>query len=74
MSRRSSNDDNNPPTRTASKEMRDRDAALAMQEYLDEKAALAAKTARLRALRLAKEANAATPVKKIGKSKSPKSF
>jgi hypothetical protein len=40
----------------AAKEERARDAALAMQEYQAEKLASAAKTARLRALRLAKEA------------------
>jgi hypothetical protein len=40
----------------AAKEERARDAALAMQEYQAEKLAIAAKTARLRALRFAKEA------------------
>jgi hypothetical protein len=42
----------------AAKEERARDAALAMQEYEAEKLAIRAKTARLRALRLAKEAEA----------------
>ena len=41
---------------TAAKEERARDAALAMQEYEAEKLAIGIKTARLRALRLAKEA------------------
>ena len=45
-------------TRTASKQDRDRDAVIAMQEYEAEKAAVLARTARLRAMRLAKEANA----------------
>jgi hypothetical protein len=40
----------------AMKEERARDAALAMREYEAEKLAVRAKTARLRALRLAKEA------------------
>ena len=43
---------------TTAKEERARDAALAMQEYEAEKLAISAKTARLRALRLAKEAEA----------------
>jgi hypothetical protein len=43
-------------TRMASKEDRDRDAASAMKEYEAEKAAVLVKTARLRAIRLAKEA------------------
>jgi len=43
---------------TTAKEERARDAALAMQEYEAEKLAICAKTARLRALRLAKEAEA----------------
>jgi hypothetical protein len=40
----------------AAKEERARDAALAMQEYEAEKVAIGVKTGRLRALRLAKEA------------------
>jgi hypothetical protein len=40
----------------AAKEERARDAVLAMQEYVAEKLAIGIKTARLRALRLAKEA------------------
>lgn len=43
-------------TRTASKQDRERDAVTAMQEYEAEKAAVLAKTARLRAIRLANEA------------------
>lgn len=43
--------------RIASKQDRDRDAVTAMQEYEAGKAAVLAKTARLRAMRLAKEAN-----------------
>ena len=69
MSPRSNDDDKKPSRTTASKEERDRDAALAMQEYLDERTAMAAKTARLRALRLAKEASVTTPAKKVGKTK-----
>jgi len=41
---------------TAAKEERARDAALAMQEYEAEKLTIGIKTARLRALRLGKEA------------------
>jgi hypothetical protein len=43
--------------RIASKQDRDRDAVTAMQEYEAQKTAVLAKTARLRAMRLAKEAN-----------------
>jgi hypothetical protein len=43
--------------RIASKQDRDREAVTAMQEYEAGKAAVLAKTARLRAMRLAKEAN-----------------
>jgi hypothetical protein len=60
--------DKQPSTKAATKQVRDRDAELAMREYQDEKLAMAAKTARLRALRLAKEASAVTPAKK-GKPK-----
>jgi hypothetical protein len=42
------------------KELRARDAALAMKEYQAERVAVQARTARLRALRLAKEAGATT--------------
>jgi hypothetical protein len=49
--------------------MRDRDAELAMKEYQDERLAMAEKTARLRALRLAKEASIESPAKTAGKSK-----
>jgi hypothetical protein len=45
-------------TRMASKQDRDRDAAIAMQEYEAEKAAVLARTARLRASRLARDAKA----------------
>jgi hypothetical protein len=44
-------------TRIASKQDRDRDAVIAMQEYEAGKAAVLARTARLRAMRLAQEAN-----------------
>ena len=45
----------------AAKEERARDAALAMQEYEAEKLAIGIKTARLRALRLAKEPESNEP-------------
>ena len=50
-----------PPERTthATKQERERDAAQAVQDYEAEKQAIDAKTARLRALRLAKEAEEA---------------
>lgn len=48
----------------AAKEERARDAALAMQEYQAEKLAIAAKTARLRALRLANEAKTSERTKR----------
>jgi hypothetical protein len=48
-------------TMAAAKEERARDAALAMQEYEAEKLAIGIKTARLRALRLAKEAESKEP-------------
>ena len=57
--------------RAAIREERARDAALAVQEYEAEKLAVLAKTARLRELRLAKEAEDALtekpkkPVKKV---------
>jgi hypothetical protein len=41
--------------------MRDRDAELAMKEYQDERLAMAEKTARLRALRFAKEVSERPP-------------
>jgi hypothetical protein len=51
--------------KTAVKEERARDAARAMQEYEAQKVAARAKTARLRALRLAKEAETgSSPAKK----------
>ena len=46
-------------TRLAKKEDRDRDAALAIQEYQAERRAVLANTERLRALRLAREADEA---------------
>jgi hypothetical protein len=46
----------NVQQRAAAKEERARDAALAIREYEAEKRAVDGKTARLRALRLAKEA------------------
>ncbi|MDT3683945.1 MAG: hypothetical protein RO009_02745 [Pseudorhodoplanes sp.] len=45
-----------PPVHPLTKEQRARDAALAMQEYQAEKRAAAAKTARLREQRLARDA------------------
>jgi len=55
----------NAPLRTAitMKEDRARDAALARQEYEAEQLAVRANTARLRALRLAKEAGEKQPAK-----------
>jgi hypothetical protein len=50
-----------PQERLAAKEQRAQDAALAMQEHEAAKLAEQAKTARLRALRLAKEAADAAP-------------
>jgi hypothetical protein len=55
----------------AKKDERARDAALAMREYEAEKLAVHAKTARLRALRLAKEAEQVTPERKPGRNTSP---
>ena len=46
--------------RRAAKEMRERDAALAIKEYRAEKISLRLRTERLRALRLAAEATAAS--------------
>jgi hypothetical protein len=45
--------------KVAAREMRARDAALAMKEYHAERIAVRLRTARLRALRLAKESGAA---------------
>jgi hypothetical protein len=67
-------------TRTASKQDRERDAVIAMQEYEAEKAAVLVKTARLRAIRLANEAKAQaadaaaikdTPPKKVAAKRRP---
>jgi hypothetical protein len=60
--------------KAAVKEERARDAARAMREYQAERAATLAKTARLRALRLAKESEAAetesaVPAKRSASSK-----
>jgi hypothetical protein len=57
----------------AKKDERAQDAALAMREYEAEKLAIHANTARLRALRLSKEAEQVTPAKKPRKIASPKS-
>jgi hypothetical protein len=51
-------------TRAAAKEARERDAALAMKQYEADKLAILDKTARLRALRLEKEAAEALQPKK----------
>jgi hypothetical protein len=59
--------------RIALKEERAREAATAMREYEAERFATAAKTARLRALRIAKEraeALARTPPKEVKKTKA----
>jgi hypothetical protein len=69
MSGQSDERDKRPSAKENAKEMRDRDAALAMKEYHDERQAVAAKTARLRALRLAKEASAVAPAKKDARPK-----
>lgn len=58
--------------RTAAREERARDAALAMQQYEADKQAVLDKTARLRAQRLAKEtADALQPKPKQSKPKKP---
>jgi hypothetical protein len=59
--------------RAAMKELRSRDAALATREYEAEELATRAKTERLRALRLAKEAADAKPVKPKKKPTKKKS-
>ena len=51
------------PTRIVTKEARARDAAQAMRDYEAEKLAVLAKTARLRAQRLANPAQAVQPKK-----------
>jgi hypothetical protein len=56
----------------AKKDERARDAALAMREYEAEKLAVHANTARLRALRLAKEAEQVTPERKPRRNTAPK--
>jgi hypothetical protein len=65
----------NTPERAAMKQERERDAAAAMREYLAEQSATRDKTARLRALRLAREAEGvvdASPAKKEpSKAKGP---
>jgi hypothetical protein len=53
--------------RVAAKKTREQDAALAMQEYQAERSAVLARTARLRALRLAKEADVAAASKTVGR-------
>ena len=57
-------------TRAAMKEERARDAARAMREYEEEKRAVQARTERLRALRLAREAGIAVEAVN-GESKKP---
>lgn len=59
-----------PSSAAALKELRARDAAQAMREHEANRAAVLAKTARLRALRLAKEAEAANSAPE--KTGSPK--
>ncbi len=62
-----------PPVHPLSKEQRARDAVLAMQEYEAEKKAAIEKTARLRELRLAREAELAAnapPAKRPARKKS----
>jgi hypothetical protein len=56
----------------AKKDERARDAALAMREYEAEKLAVHANTARLRALRLAKDAEQVTLERKPGRNAPPK--
>ena len=56
----------------AAKEERARDAALAMREYEAERRAVLARTARLRALRLAKEATSEPPGSTLNKKKQAK--
>jgi hypothetical protein len=65
MNRQSDEYDKHFPTKA---EVRTRDAELAMQEYRDERQAMADKTARLRALRLARDASI-VPAAKGGKPK-----
>ena len=57
----------------ALKEQRARDGAQALREYAAERAAIQARTARLRALRLAKEAADRETAKAGGPGKSSKS-
>ncbi len=52
----------------ALKAQREKDAAQAMREYRAQEVALLANTARLRALRLAQETEAAKPAKRRGAS------
>jgi hypothetical protein len=60
-------DDDQPKAQKAAiKEARARDAALAMRDYEAERLAILARTARLRALRLAKETGKAKPKKAAG--------
>jgi hypothetical protein len=71
MSGRSDERDKQLSTKAATKEARDRDAEFAMQEYQDERVAMADKTARLRALRLARDASTVL-ASKSGKPKLKK--
>ena len=59
-----------PSSAAAAKERRARDAAQAMREHEAKRVAVLAKTARLRAARLAKEADAGASAPK--KARSPK--
>lgn len=58
--------------KTAMKDERAKDAARAMREYEAERQAVVAKTARLRALRLAKEAEGRAAAPPVKAKKSPK--
>ena len=71
MSGQSDERDKQLSTKAATKEARDRDAEFAMQEYQDERVAMADKTARLRALRLARDASTVSTAKS-GKPKPKK--
>jgi hypothetical protein len=67
-----SNSSKSPHERLEIKALRDQDAALAMQEYEAEQLAVLAKTARLRAARLAKEAGAPPQTQTKSKTKAPR--
>lgn len=65
-----SRDSQERSARMATKEQRARDAALATREYEAERLAVLDKTARLRALRLAKETVVVEPVPKKPKGRA----